>query len=111
MKTKAKGGGKSAKPTVDWAGAVASLPGVTQAGMFGSVALKAGGKVFAMVVKGSLVVKLARDRVASLLADKQGKPFDPGHGKVMKEWVRIGPENRAQWPVRTAEAHAFVTKQ
>ncbi len=50
---------------------VASFAGdrtVAPARMFGSTALKVGGKVFAMLVKGKLVVKVPAGRVAALVA-------------------------------------------
>jgi TfoX/Sxy family transcriptional regulator of competence genes len=57
--------------------------------MFGSPVLKVGGKVFAMLVKGRLVVKLPKERVERLVASGTGKPFDPGHGRPSKEWVAV----------------------
>jgi TfoX/Sxy family transcriptional regulator of competence genes len=42
--------------------------GVTPARMFGSDGLKVDGKVFALSVRGGLVVKLARARVEGLVA-------------------------------------------
>lgn len=59
--------------------------------MFGSSGLKINGKVFAMLVKGDLVVKLPRESVDELIAGGSGVAFDPGHGRVMKEWVRVEP--------------------
>lgn len=41
-----------------------------------------------MLVKDALVVKLPGERVKELLSDGTARPFDPGHGRVMKEWVR-----------------------
>src|SRR5262249_27774320 len=77
--------------------------------MFGSTGLKVAGKVFAMVVKGSLVVKLPADRAAMLVASKEAGPFDPGHGRVMKEWVAIGATNAARWSGWVSEALEFVS--
>jgi TfoX/Sxy family transcriptional regulator of competence genes len=82
---------------------------VTQARMFGSDGLKVGGKVFAMEVKGQLVVKLPRARVEHLLASGKAEPFDPGHGRVMKEWVSISPSNARRWVGLAEEAKAFVS--
>lgn len=56
---------------------------------FGADALKVNGKIFAMPVKGRLVVKLPRERVEHLVASGRGGYFDPGHGRVMKEWISL----------------------
>ena len=52
---------------------------------FGSDAFKSGGKIFAMPVKGTLVLKLPKVRVSALVAAGAGVPSDPGHGRAMKE--------------------------
>jgi hypothetical protein len=75
---------------------------------FGSNGLKVDGKLFAMIVKGRLVVKLPRGRVDELVASRKGVRFDPGHGRVMKEWVTLGPEAKAAWLGLAREARAFV---
>lgn len=82
--------------------------GVTQSKMFGSPGLKVRGKVFAMLVKGKLVVKLPRDRVDGLVASGKGDYFDPGHGRLMKEWVAVGPPAKATWLALAKEAREFV---
>jgi hypothetical protein len=65
------------------------------------------GKIFAMQAKGKLVVKLPRQRVDELVVSGKGKYFDPGHGKLMKEWAAIdSPE--AEWVALAKEAHNFV---
>jgi TfoX/Sxy family transcriptional regulator of competence genes len=52
--------------------------------MFGSTGLSIGGKVFALLVKGKLVVKLPYERVETIISSGRGEPFDPGHGRLMK---------------------------
>ena len=83
-------------------------PAVRVATMFGAPCLKTGGKVFATFFHGTLVVKLPRERVRALAAAGQGEPFDPGMGRVMKEWVALGPELETEWPALTEEARTFV---
>lgn len=75
--------------------------------MFGSLGLKVDGKVFAMVVKGRFVAKLPKSRVDELVGAGRGEHFDPGHGKLMKEWVSV-PSAKAAWLELAREAHRFV---
>jgi hypothetical protein len=63
--------------------------------------------LFALFTQGTLVVKLPKPRVAALVAAKIGKPFDPGHGRLMKEWLTV-TDPKARWPDLAREAHAFV---
>ena len=70
---------------------------VTPAKMFGSQGFKVRGKVFAMLVKGRLVVKLPRERVEALVASGRATPFDPGHGRLMKKWVAVEPDTPGAW--------------
>jgi TfoX N-terminal domain len=80
---------------------------VSRAKMFGSVGLKVNGKVFAMVVKGRFVAKLPKARVDELVGTREGEYFDPGHGRLMKEWVSV-PAGNALWLELAREAHHFV---
>jgi TfoX/Sxy family transcriptional regulator of competence genes len=80
---------------------------VEQGRMFGSVSLKVNGKVFAMLVKGRLVVKLPRERVDALITSGSGDYFDPGHGKLMKEWAAVSSASRS-WVPLAKEAYSFV---
>jgi len=74
---------------------------------FGSNGLKVSGKLFALFTQGTLVVKLPKDRVAALVTAKVGKPFDPGHGRLMKEWLAV-TDAGASWIELAREAHRFV---
>jgi hypothetical protein len=47
--------------------------------------MKINGKIFAMVTYGRLAVKLPSPRFAALVSERLGEPFDPGHGRLMKE--------------------------
>ncbi len=76
--------------------------------LFGSTGLKVSGKVFAMMVKGNLVVKLPKERVEALISAKLGEYFDPGHGRLMKEWIVLKPKAEAQWLKLAKEAQQFV---
>jgi hypothetical protein len=75
---------------------------------FGSNGLKVNGKLFALFTQGTLVVKLPKDRVAALVASGVGKPFDPGHGRLMKEWLAV-TSTKAGWVDLAKEAHRFVS--
>ncbi|SRR5260370_42490150 len=85
--------------------------GVTVGRMFGSPGLKVGGKVFSMLVKGRLVVKLPRQRVEAIIASGSGEYFDPGHGWPSKEWVAIHPNDESHWLNVSEEAMNFVTSK
>jgi hypothetical protein len=75
---------------------------------FGSSGLKVDGKLFAMISsRGLFVAKLPRARVEQLVQLGSARPFDPGHGRLMKEWIELdGAE--ASWISLAREARAFV---
>lgn len=87
--------------------AFASDPAVTAGTVFGSTTLKVHGKVFAMLVKGSLVVKLPRTEVDVLIAERIGTRFDPGRGKPMKEWVSVATDQQ-RWLALAKSACEFT---
>lgn len=76
--------------------------------MFSSNAvLNVNGKIFAMLVKGKLVVKLPKPRVDELVVSGNGQYFNPGHGRLMKEWAAIDSP-QAEWVALAKEAYRFV---
>ena len=83
---------------------------VTLEKMMNSPGLKVGGKIFAMMSKQRLVVKLSKERVDSLVAAGSGERFDPGHGRLMKEWVAVGADAKGTWLALAREARQFVAQ-
>lgn len=76
---------------------------------FGSSGLKINNKVFAMISsKGEFVVKLPRERVDALVESGDGARFDPGHGRLMKEWLAVSPKSKLDWLSLATEAMRFV---
>jgi len=75
---------------------------------FGSDALTVGGRIFAMVSQGRLVVKLPAARVAGLIETGDGLPFDAGKGRPMKEWVELTDRSSRRWRALAGEACGFV---
>jgi hypothetical protein len=82
-------------------------PGVERGTNWRSDGLRVNGKIFAMNVRGDLVVKLAAARCAELVAEGRGTPFEAG-GRTMREWVVVGPEHADDWVRLAEEAFAFV---
>lgn len=75
---------------------------------FGSGALKVNGRIFAMMTsKGEFVVKLPKKRVDELVDAGKGKRFDPGHGRLMREWFVAG-KGVTDWLELAKEAREFV---
>ncbi len=87
-----------------------SRQGVELSRMFGSQGLKINGEVFAMEVKGQLVVKLSADRAVQLVAEKKANIFDPGHGRPMKQWIAIPAATELDWRALAGEALALVAR-
>jgi hypothetical protein len=74
---------------------------------FGDGTLRVNGKMFAMLVRERLVVKLPKPRVKDLVGKGHGELFDPGHGRLMKEWGVI-VDDTCSWVELAKEAHQFV---
>jgi TfoX/Sxy family transcriptional regulator of competence genes len=77
--------------------------------MFGSEGLKVDGKVFAMEVKGALVVKLSAARAQVVVSGGQAQVFDPGHGRPMKQWVSVPADTNINWCALAEEAYGLVS--
>jgi hypothetical protein len=70
--------------------------------------LRVGGKIFAMLVRGELVVKLPSDRVDELVDIGIAARFDAGKGRPMREWASVGPAASRRWRGLVEEARAYV---
>ena len=77
---------------------------------FGSTSLKANGKIFVMLVKDRLVVKLPAKRVDELVEQGAGERFDPGHGRLQREWLSVRGEGQPVVVRVRAEAEAYVSR-
>ena len=75
---------------------------------FGSGALKVDGRIFAMLSRDRLVVKLPEKRVEALAGAGEGVRFDPGHGRIMREWLSLDPSSGLDWRALAGEAMEFV---
>jgi hypothetical protein len=91
-------------------GELLGSPGVTPpAGSgFGSSAMRVDNRIFAMLVRGRLVLKLPRSRVDELVDDGEGVRFDANKGTPMKEWFSLDPTSGLAWLPLAREALAFV---
>ena len=78
---------------------------------FGSTSLKTGGRMFAMLAHERLVVKLPAKRVEELEASGIGRRFDPGHGRLQREWLDVSGDDFELWVELATEAEAFVARQ
>ena len=108
--------GRRASPEARYASLVASFAGqdgvehdASATRSFGAGALKCGGKIFAMLVGGSLVLKLPKKRVDALVDAGTATRFDANKGTPMKEWVVLDDSHSdAEWLELAREAKVFV---
>jgi hypothetical protein len=75
---------------------------------FGRSALRFRGKIFAMLVRGRLVVKLPAGRVDTLVAAGEGVHFDANKGTPMREWLSLDPGSGQDWLALAREALDFA---
>jgi hypothetical protein len=71
---------------------------------FGRGALRYRRKIFAMFVRGQLVVKLPAPRVDELVGGGHGDRFDANKGTPMREWFSLDPGSALAWPSLAREA-------
>jgi hypothetical protein len=89
-------------------------PGITPPGTtggFGRGALRADGRIFAMFVRGQLVLKLPKARVDELVDGGHGVRFDANKGTPMKEWLALAADSPQPWPALAKEALGFVGRK
>jgi hypothetical protein len=77
---------------------------------FGRSALRFQGKIFAMFVRGRLVVKLPAERVEALIAAGEGLHFDANKGTPMREWLSVDPAGDRPWLPLATEALDFARR-
>ena len=75
---------------------------------FGRGSLKYQGRIFAMLVRGQLVVKLPEARVADLITAGEGTAFDANKGTPMREWLSVGSRSPLDWLSLATEALDFA---
>jgi hypothetical protein len=85
-------------------------PGVERRRAFHNPGLTAGGRIFAMLVRGEMVVKLPAERCAGLVAAGAARPFDRGQGRPLREWVVLPADGPEDWLERAEEALAFARR-
>ena|SRR5947209_7840453 len=87
-------------------------PGVTVGRIWHNDGLKVNDKIFAMVVRNRLVVKLPKSQASALTASGEAVPFEPRPGRPMKEWIMVDPPSDpadlSRWRQFIAEAYAYV---
>ncbi len=82
---------------------------ITEGKGFGSSGqLKFEGRIFAMLVRDGLVLKLPRQRVDELVDAGEGVRFDAGKGRPMREWFVLSTASKKQWLPLAQEALDFV---
>ena len=111
MSEQAAGGLSAEDRYRDLVGELAGVAGVTvpEGGPgFGRSALKFRGRIFAMLVRGRLVLKLPAARVEAVVAAGDGVHFDANKGKPMAQWLSLDPASGLDWLSLAREALDFA---
>ena len=83
-------------------------PDVEEGTGFGSApGLRSGGKIFAFLHRGGLVVKLPAERCEALAGDASARYFEIGRRR-MREWVVVEDPVANDWPALARDARDFV---
>jgi hypothetical protein len=75
---------------------------------FGRSGLRFQRKIFAMLVRGRLVLKLPAARIDALIEAGEGVRFDANKGTPMREWFSLDPESGLAWLPLAHEALEFA---
>lgn len=75
---------------------------------FGRSGLRFQNRIFAMFVRGRLVLKLPAARIDALVAAGEGVRFDANKGTPMKEWLSLDPCSGLAWLPLAREALEFA---
>lgn len=79
--------------------------------VFHNDVLKVNNKIFAMVVRGQLVLKVPANQASSLIATSEAVAFEPRNGRKMKEWIAVDPSRSKtdqRWDELVAIAYGYV---
>ena len=83
--------------------------GVTSGTGFGpNEGLRVSGKIFAMLARGELVVKLPKDHVDELVDVGAARRFAAGKGRPMKAWASVPVSASRRWQGLVEAATTFV---
>jgi hypothetical protein len=75
---------------------------------FGRHALRYHGKIFAMFVRGDLVVKLPEQTVDELVSKGHGERFTANKATPMREWFAAAPDCPLPWAALATDALTFA---
>lgn len=75
---------------------------------FGASALRVDGRIFAMISRDRLVLKLPSHRVVELIGAGLGEPFDAGKGRPQKDWISLKPSGQEDALALAKDALAYV---
>ena len=75
---------------------------------FGRGAVRFQNKIFAMFVRGRLVLKLPAERIDELVAAGDGVRFDANKGTPMREWLALDADSELPWLELAHEALDFA---
>jgi hypothetical protein len=74
----------------------------------GAQGMKLGKKMFVMFFKGELIVMFSPERVIELIESGEGRPYDPGTGKPMKNRLLIPSSNKEKWIEYCEESKRYM---